>query len=148
MRCFNFSICTCRRCRTRFCLVPSQHHPLIGIRFYCCVLFIKYRILERRYSSVLVNRISFDFLSSVYCCIIDNKRTIIWKFLNWVPYVSQQRGHTFGFSACMTWGFQNNRSILGFIREIGGQCFALKVTVHAKLRYSRKGAGLRTNMFA
>ena len=48
---------------TRFCPVPLWHHLLFWIRFYCCVLFIKYWFPEKM-SSVLVkpNQLRFSFI--------------------------------------------------------------------------------------
>ena len=66
MRGFNFSICTHRN---RFSPVPSWHRPLLGIRFYYCVLFIKYQEIERierRYRWVSTKDIIINFDSLTF----------------------------------------------------------------------------------
>ena len=62
MRGFNLSICTWG---TGFCPVPSWHHLLFGIRFYCYVLFIRYWFLESRCSNIS-HVISFHLVYMVY----------------------------------------------------------------------------------
>ena len=71
--CSNFSICIRP---TRFRPVPSWHHLLFLIRFYCCVLFI-YLLVSWEMSSVLVTKSAAIFF---HRCIIDNLRAINWNF--------------------------------------------------------------------
>ena len=81
--------------------VPSWHHSLFGIRFYCCVLFIKYWFLESRYTSVLVPtyQMLFPFiLYSLYSwCIVVVFIDNLWtrnEYANLVRYISKQRRPT------------------------------------------------------
>ena len=91
MRGFNFSICTW----TRFCPLPSWHHLLFEIRFWCCVLFIRYWKIESRCPSVLVPTyyLQLPFIMYSWCIFvfIDNLQTRNDKYANLVCYISQQR---------------------------------------------------------
>ena len=92
---FNFWICNPG---TRFCPVPSWHHLLFGIRFYCCVLFIKHWFLESRFPSVLVPtyHLLFHFIVFSMCIVvfIGNLRARTCDYASSVRYVSQQRRRT------------------------------------------------------
>ena len=98
------SICVYRRYYAgfqflRFCPVPSWHHLLFGIRFHCCVLYIRYWKIESRCVSVLVPtyHLWFPFIVHIICCIvnfIDNLRTKYNEYANSVHYVSEQKGRT------------------------------------------------------
>ena len=59
---------------------------------FCCVVFIRNREFERRSPSVFVKQIIRKLVSSCIFIHIDNLLLKIWKKVNSVPYVSQQRG--------------------------------------------------------
>ena len=90
---FNFLICS----RTRFCPGPSWHHLLCGIRFYCCVLFIRYWKFESRCPQFWfqhIPAISFHRVFMAYCCFYRQFTNAKWRVREFVRYVSQQRGRT------------------------------------------------------
>ena len=139
---FNFWICTRG---TRLCPVLSWHHLLFGIRFSCCVLFIKYWFLESRYPSVLIPtyHLLFPFIVFSWCIVvfINNLRASTCEFANSDRYVSQQRRWN-PFPPLK--GFHINSCLHGF-REIGAHAFSpgtcwMRLSPNSFSFNSRKGS--------
>ena len=83
LRGFNFSICTWQ---SRFCPVPSWNHLLFWIRFYCCVLFIRYWFLGWRWPGVFWKK---KLRVTMYCywrglCInLEEKTNLQYQPTSW-----------------------------------------------------------------